>query len=57
MPYSMLQRFWIVLHDGNEVTTLAKLRYQAELAPDFSLMDWLKNDELAFHAIYDFCFL
>ena len=31
----------------NEVTTLAKLRYQAELAPDFSLMDWLKNDELA----------
>ena len=31
----------------NEVTILAKLRYQAELAPDFSLMDWLKNDELA----------
>lgn len=31
----------------NEVTALAKLRYQAELAPDFSLMDWLKNDELA----------
>ncbi|MBF4176466.1 PDDEXK-like family protein [Lelliottia nimipressuralis] len=31
----------------NEVTTLAKLRYQSELAPDFSLMDWLRNDELA----------
>ena len=31
----------------NEVTNLAKSRYQAELAPDFSLMDWLKNDELA----------
>ncbi|EMC3653782.1 PD-(D/E)XK nuclease family protein [Citrobacter braakii] len=31
----------------NEVTALAKLRCQAELAPDFSLMDWLKNDELA----------
>jgi len=30
-----------------EVTTQAKLRYQAELAPDFSLMDWLRNDELA----------
>ncbi len=31
----------------NEVTSLAKSRYQAELAPDFSLMDWLKSDELA----------
>ncbi|CBG90235.1 hypothetical protein ROD_35221 [Citrobacter rodentium ICC168] len=31
----------------NEVTTRAKLRYQVELAPDFSLMEWLKNDELA----------
>ncbi|MCZ7832862.1 PD-(D/E)XK nuclease family protein [Atlantibacter hermannii] len=31
----------------NKVTSLAKSRYQAELAPDFSLMDWLKNDELA----------
>lgn len=31
----------------NEVTVLAKSRYEAELAPDFSLMDWLKNDELA----------
>ncbi|STC89730.1 Uncharacterised protein [Edwardsiella hoshinae] len=30
-----------------EVTRQAKFRYQAELAPDFSLMDWLKNDELA----------
>ncbi|WP_429010862.1 PD-(D/E)XK nuclease family protein [Aeromonas allosaccharophila] len=30
-----------------EVTRRAKSRYQAELAPDFSLMDWLKNDELA----------
>ena len=29
-----------------EVTRRAKSRYQAELAPDFSLMDWLKNDEL-----------
>ncbi len=31
----------------NEVTSLAKSRYQADLAPDFNLMDWLKNDELA----------
>lgn len=31
----------------NEVNALAKSRYQAELAPDFNLMDWLKNDELA----------
>ncbi|CNG79168.1 Uncharacterised protein [Yersinia intermedia] len=31
----------------NDVTCLAKSRYQAELAPDFSLVDWLKNDELA----------
>ncbi len=30
-----------------EVTRRAKSRYQAELAPDFSLIDWLKNDELA----------
>lgn len=31
----------------NEIIVRAKSKYQAELAPDFSLIDWLNNDELA----------
>lgn len=31
----------------NEATRLSKARYQAELAPDFSLMTWLQKDEMA----------
>ena len=48
---NMIQQHAVALLDNvrqwNEVTALAKSRYQAELAPDFSLIDWLKNDELA----------
>lgn len=38
----------------NEVRQLSKSRYQAELAPDFSLMTWLQKDEMALSRYFAF---
>jgi hypothetical protein len=38
----------------NEVRQLSKSRYQAQLAPDFSLMTWLQKDEMALSRYFAF---